>query len=141
MPAFFGFIAKHRGIWPVDVLCEALGVERSGFYAWRDRPPGTRARTDAAILETIRASCGLSDATYGARRMLPDVRAAGHVCGRQRVSRLMRDNAFRARPRRRARPTSRPPTAPYQTPPKLLGPDFTPTPPNAEWGRAFHFSR
>jgi len=20
----FGFVAKHRGIWPVDVVCEAL---------------------------------------------------------------------------------------------------------------------
>jgi len=27
----FGFIAKHRGIWPSRWLCEALGVSRSGF--------------------------------------------------------------------------------------------------------------
>src|SRR6478736_4355859 len=26
----FGFIAKHRGIWPVAWLCEAMGVSRSG---------------------------------------------------------------------------------------------------------------
>lgn len=25
----FGFIAKHRGIWPVAWLCEAMGVSRS----------------------------------------------------------------------------------------------------------------
>ena len=35
----FGFIAKHRGIWPIGWLCEALGVSRSGFYAWLSRPP------------------------------------------------------------------------------------------------------
>jgi putative transposase len=29
----FGFIAKHRGVWPADWLCEALGVSRGGFYA------------------------------------------------------------------------------------------------------------
>jgi hypothetical protein len=34
----FGFIAKHRGIWPADWLCEALGVSRGGFYAWLTRP-------------------------------------------------------------------------------------------------------
>jgi putative transposase len=31
----FGFIAKHRGIWPVRWICEALGVSRAGFYAWQ----------------------------------------------------------------------------------------------------------
>jgi putative transposase len=34
----FGFIAKHRGIWPTDWLCGALGVSRGGFYAWLTRP-------------------------------------------------------------------------------------------------------
>jgi hypothetical protein len=31
----FVFIAKHRRIWPVAWLCDALGVSRSGFHAWR----------------------------------------------------------------------------------------------------------
>ena len=30
----FGFVAKHRGMWPVEWLTEALGVSRAGFYAW-----------------------------------------------------------------------------------------------------------
>lgn len=30
----FVFIAKHRSIWPVAWLCEALDVSRSGFHAW-----------------------------------------------------------------------------------------------------------
>ena len=101
----FGFAAKHRGTWPVDVLCEGLGISRSGFYAWRRRPPSERTRTDTAILTTIRASFVLSDSTYGVRRMLDEVRDAGHRCGRDRVGRLMRDAALRARPRRRAKPT------------------------------------
>jgi hypothetical protein len=31
------FTAKHRGIWPVAWLCEALDVSRSGFHAWLNR--------------------------------------------------------------------------------------------------------
>jgi putative transposase len=27
----FVFVAKHRSIWPVAWLCDALGVSRSGF--------------------------------------------------------------------------------------------------------------
>ena len=40
----FGFIAKHRGVWPADWLCEALGVSRGGFYAWLTRPRSQRSR-------------------------------------------------------------------------------------------------
>lgn len=45
----FTFIAKHRGIWPVAWLCEALDVSRSGFHAWLNRSPSRRARDDEEI--------------------------------------------------------------------------------------------
>ena len=32
----FGFVAKHRSIWPLAWLCEALGVSR---LKSRERPP------------------------------------------------------------------------------------------------------
>jgi len=133
----FGFVAKHRGTWPVDVVCGALGVSRSGFYAWRRRPPSVRARTDAAILQTIRASFVLSDSTYGARRMIDEVRDAGHVCGRQRVARLMRGAALRARPRRRALPQDTGIRAVIA--PNVLDRAFTATAPNQKWVADFTY--
>lgn len=135
----FGFVAKHRGTWPVEVLCEALGVSRSGFYAWRRRPPSVRARTDAAIVQTLRASFALSDATYGVRRMVDEVREAGHVCGRERVRRLMRGAALRARPRRRAHPADTGLRSPHQIAPHLLGRDFTATAPDQKWVADFTY--
>src|SRR5262249_50050811 len=45
----FGFIAKHRGIWPAEWLCEALGVSRGGFYAWLTRPRSQRSRSDEEL--------------------------------------------------------------------------------------------
>ena len=38
----FGFIAKHRRIWPARWLCEALGASRGGYYAWLTRPRSQR---------------------------------------------------------------------------------------------------
>ncbi len=52
----FEFIAKHRGIWPVSWICEALGVSRSGFHAWLVRAPSARARSDEEFGARVRAS-------------------------------------------------------------------------------------
>jgi putative transposase len=135
----FGFMAKHRGTWPVDVLCGALGVSRSGFYAWRTRGPSRRAQTDARILVDVRRSFVLSDRTYGARRILDDVRDAGHRCGRQRIERLMRLEALRARPRRRAHPVDPGDRPTHTLAPNVLDRQFTATAPNQKWVADFTY--
>lgn len=103
----FGFVVKHRGIWPVGLLCEALGVSRSGFYAWCSRPRSQRCQTDELIGNLVRQSFLGSDRTYGARRVWRDVLALGHECGLHRIERLMRLQALRARPKRRGLPKDR----------------------------------
>ena len=67
----FAFIATHRGMWPAGWLCEALGVSRAGFDAWRTRPPSVR----------VRASFLTSDRAYGARRVWHDMLVEGIACG------------------------------------------------------------
>jgi putative transposase len=71
----FGFIAKHRGIWAVDWMCEALGVSRGGFYAWLTRPRSQRSRSDEELGAKVRASFSASDRTYGG--------ACGETCWRR----------------------------------------------------------
>ena len=100
----FTFIAKHRGIWPAEWLCEALGVSRGGFYAWLTRPPSARSRSDEELAAKVRASFLASDRTYGARRVWRDMLEEGMSCGLHRIERLMRQQALRARPRRRCLP-------------------------------------
>lgn len=39
----YAWIAQHRS-HPVSLLCEVLGVSRSGYYSWLNRAPGPRAR-------------------------------------------------------------------------------------------------
>lgn len=100
----FSFIAKHRAIWPVAWMCEALSVSRSGFHAWLRRAPSRRAKSDEAIGAKVRASFMTSARTYGARRVWRDVLAEGVSCGLHKIERLMRAQALRARPRRRGLP-------------------------------------
>ncbi len=103
----FGFIAKHRGAWPVNLLCGALGVSRSGYYAWLSRPRSKRSLDDEIVGNLVRQSFIASDRTYGARRVWHDVLAEGLSCGLHRIERLMRQQALKARPRRRGLPKDR----------------------------------
>ena len=49
----FVFIAKHRNIWPVAWLCNAMGVSRSGFHAWLNRSPSARSRSDETVGQQV----------------------------------------------------------------------------------------
>jgi HTH-like domain len=103
----FAFIAKHRHVWPVSWLCEALDVSRSGFHAWLRRGPSAREAADKGLTAEIRLSFVGSARTYGAHRVWRDVLAESFSCGLHKVERLMRMNALRARPRRRGLPKRR----------------------------------
>lgn len=103
----FVFIAKRRQVWPLEWMRSVLEASRSGFHAWLTRGPSARALADAALTPVIGRSFKASDRTSGARRVWRDVLAEGLACGLRKVERLMRQNALRARPRRRGLPKDR----------------------------------
>jgi transposase InsO family protein len=79
--------------------------------AWGSGHPGDigtiHAGTGLGVLrrlEQVKASFRVSDRTYGARRVWPDLLAECIDCGLYRVEWLMRLPALRARPRRRRLP-------------------------------------
>jgi putative transposase len=73
------------------VACRVLRVSRSGYYAWRDRPPSPRLLADARLEDDIRAAFTTSRCTYGAPRVHAELRLGlGVRCGRKWVARLMR---------------------------------------------------
>lgn len=135
----FGFIAKHRAIWPIKWLCEALGVSRSGFHAWLTRSPSRRAREDEALSAKVRASFLDSDRTYGARRVWHDLLADGAACGLHRIERLMRAQALRARPRRRGLPADTGERRGDAIAPNLLDRQFEAEGPNKKWVADFTY--
>jgi putative transposase len=129
----FAFVAKHRGIWPVRWMCEALGVSRSGFHAWLTRSPSKRARTDEETGARVRASFLASDRTYGARRVWRDVMAEGTSCGLHKIERLMRAEALRTRPRRRGLPKDEGDRRSAALSPNLLDRQFVAERPDQKW--------
>jgi transposase InsO family protein len=102
----FAFIRAEKARLPTRRLCSALGVSRSGYYAWAGRPPSMRAVADAKLVPVIRACYAKSRATYGSPRILRDLRALDYRVARKRVARLMRQEGLSARPPRRYRATT-----------------------------------
>jgi putative transposase len=135
----FGFIAKHRGIWPAAWLCETLGVSRGGFYAWLTRPPSNRTRNDETLGAKVRVSFLQSDRTYGARRVWHDMLAEGIICGLHRIERLMQLQALRARPRRRRLPLDCGTRSTNVVSPNVLDRQFAASAPNRKWVADFTY--
>jgi transposase InsO family protein len=99
----FRLIEDHRDIWPVRVICDALSVSPSGFYAWRSRPESPRKIANRELLSNIRRVHAQHRERYGAPRIHAELRAEGYAINRKRVARLMRQHGIRARGPRRYR--------------------------------------
>jgi len=99
----FRLIEDQRDVWPVRVICDALSVSPSGFYAWRSRPESPRKIANRELLVDIRRVHAQHRERYGAPRIHAELRAEGHGVSCKRVARLMRQHGIRARAPRRYR--------------------------------------
>jgi transposase InsO family protein len=97
----FAFIRDHQGEFPVEVLCAVLGVSRSGYYAWRDRPSSPAAARRGRLVEQIRAVHGGSRSVYGSPRVHRELKALGVACCENTVAKLMRAHDIRSKAVRR----------------------------------------
>ena len=92
----FRLIEDHRDVWPVRVMCDALSVSPSGFYAWRSQPESLRKIANRELLVDIRRVHAQHRGRYGAPRIHAELRAEGQTVCRKRVERLMRQHGIRA---------------------------------------------
>ena len=97
----FRFVERERVDFPVATMCRVLEVSPSGYWAWSKRAPSQRARSDDALITTIRAIHQDSRGTYGVPRVHAELRDTGTRCSRKRVARLMRAAGLEGVHRRR----------------------------------------
>jgi putative transposase len=123
-------IHRRRNQNPVRMMCRALKVSPSGYYAWRIRPESRRAGYDRELTRVIRRLHAESDGTYGSPRMHVELAAEGYQCGRAKVARLMHTAGLKGCPKRRFRVTVRRGLAPAKN---LLDQDFSAGRMNERW--------
>lgn len=73
-------------------MCEVLNIKRSSYYGWLKRPESKRKREDDILAIEIKRINQESGRTYGSRRISAQLKKEGVACGKNRVSRLMKEN-------------------------------------------------
>jgi putative transposase len=130
----FAFIREElSGTYPVDAACEALGVSRSGYYAWRDRPDGPRATRRAELAAKVRAVHEANRRVYGSPRVCAALRARGEVVCENTVAKVMREHEIRARAGRKFVPRTTDSRHANPVAGNVLGRQFDAVLPNQKW--------
>ena len=125
-------IDRHRSQYPVRMMCGALKVSRSGYYAWQTRPESNRDNTDRTLTQTIRGIHRDSKGVYGAPKIRAELKAQGYPHGRHKIARLMRVAGLRGCPQRRFKITTQSePSHPVAK--NLLQQNFSAKAPNRLW--------
>jgi len=128
----FQFIAEHSQQYSVTLLCQALDVSVSGYYAWCQREASEHQREDARLEAQIQQIFLEHRQVYGSPRIHAVLTARGVQCSRKRVVRLMQQLGISAQVKRSRKPTTKSdPRARFA--PNRLNREFLAEEPNSKW--------
>lgn len=109
-----------------------IGVNRSGYYGWRDRKTSRTAKWRTEITSLIRTAFDASDGTYGYRRIAAQLARWDRPVAHETVRRLMRAAGLEPCQPKPWRPTTTIPGDPAGIP-DLVKRDFTAQRPGCKW--------
>lgn len=99
------FVEMHRHELPVGVLCEAIGHQRSTYYARRGKRPGSvREERDRILVREIAKVRMGHNRSRGRRNVQRALRRKGQIVGERRIGRVMRAKGWYGTPRSFRRP-------------------------------------
>jgi transposase InsO family protein len=94
----YEFIDAEYAILPAEgdapavvQMCEWLGVSKSGFYDWRNRPESETARRHELLKIKVKALFEANNAEYGYRRIHAALVRGGEVVDDETVRKIMRE--------------------------------------------------
>ncbi|MFN8482259.1 MAG: IS3 family transposase [Anaerolineae bacterium] len=128
----FAFIQAHDEEFDILRMGQMLGVSRSGYYAWRQRPPSERERANQELAQLIEAAHERSRGAYGSPRVHAELKAQGRRVGHNRVARLMRLHGLQGRRRRCFKVTTQSKPS-HPVAPNVLNQQFDAKRPNEKW--------
>ena len=126
---------KEHPQFPVSVMCEQLGVSRSGFYATKTKIPSVR-KTELSRLklaEPIRRIHAESDRTYGSPRVTRELKKLGVRVSENTVAKCMKEHGIRVAKADSYVPRTTQSDPSLKASPNLLDRNFEATKMNEKW--------
>jgi transposase InsO family protein len=122
-----------KGEHSIRLLCLVLNVSRSGYYRWCKHPCCARRRRDAELAAQIAAAHRKGRGSYGAPRIVQELRDQGTPISQRRCARLMRELGLKGRKRHRRKPRTTDSRHGRPVPENHLAQQPDPTGPNQQW--------
>lgn len=118
-------------MYPVKEMAKALQVSRSRYYTWLKSPITEHDLRDAELKNAITQIYEEHRKTYGSPRVYKELKKHTR-CSRKRVARIMRENGFVGRLKRKFKVTTDS-THDFPVSPNLVNREFTVEQPNKIW--------
>jgi transposase InsO family protein len=97
-------MAQLKTDYSSSELCQALEISGSGFLTHEQKDQRPRRQHDQKLVALMEPIFRQSRQTYGSPRLRAALQQAGQRCGKNRIHRLMRQQRWTARQKRRFRP-------------------------------------
>jgi transposase InsO family protein len=126
-------MAHLKSEYASSELCQALEISSSGWLAHRQKDQRPRRREDRRLVALLEPIFRHSRGTYGSPRLRAALQLTGQRCGKNRIHRLMRQQRWRARQKRRFRPRTTHSSHPLPIAANRLAQTHQPIRPNQVW--------
>lgn len=128
---------EHKASWPIQAMCAALGVSKSGYYASKHRERGVKAQQRAQQRErlgqAIQQQSQRHKQRYGRPRMTDQLRKLGFAVNHKRVGKEMKRLDLQCKLRRKYKICTTDSKHGYGIAPNLLERRFKQDAPNKAW--------
>jgi len=96
----FAWIKEHAKEFAVSVMCDALNVSISGYYAALGRKPSRRRQRREELVAQIRAAHEQSHQIYGSPRIYIELKEQGVAVCLNTVAKYMQQEQIRSKVKR-----------------------------------------
>jgi transposase InsO family protein len=126
-------MARLKTDYSLSEISQALEISPSGFAAHGLKEQRPRRQRDLHLVELMKPLFQRSRGTYGSPRLCAALRQNGERCGKNRINRLMRQQHWKAKQKRRFRPRTTDSRHPMPVAPNRLAQSQEPQKPNEIW--------